>query len=401
MTSPQPVSSQDKSQINLYAWVILAVVYFASIVVPINWFKVPPIMPVLMETFQINLTQAGLLMSSVAMIGLILALPTSVILMRLGVKATLVIALGVIALGAVIGALSTSFAVLLASRVVEGLGMGLVAVAAPATIALWFPPDRQGTAMGIWATWMPIGVVIIYNLSPVMVSTFGWQSTWWLGAGLAVVMMFFCGWLVKRPPVQGPVGEQSQPMPKLRQLLANRDIWLLALGFACLNFSMSALGTYYPTFLSEVRGYPLVQAAFFSSIATLVVLFSSPAAGWFSDRTGSRRLVLALPFLGLAVLLIFPFHVTGGQITALMVIQGLLLGAIPTATFAAAPELMQKPEWAALGLAIVLLGQNVGQLLGPLFFSEMVGEVGWVTAGYLLIPFCVIGFISSWMVKIK
>jgi hypothetical protein len=42
-----------------------------------------------------------------------------------------------------------------------------------------------------------------------------------------------------------------------------------------------------------------------------------------------------------------------------------------------------------------------GQLLGPIFFSEMLSRLGWVTAGYLLIPFCLLGFISGWMVKVK
>ena len=400
MTNSQPVPSREKSPILPYAWVILAVVYFASVVSPFNQFKVPPIMPLLMQIFQLDLTQAGLLMSIIAMIGLVLALPTGLILQRMGGKTTLLIALGLMALGASLGAFSTSFAFLLASRVVEGLGMGLMGVTAPAMIAMWFPPDRQGTPMGIWATWVPIGSVAVFNLSPGMASTLGWQAIWWLGAGLALVMLLISGWLITRPPQLSPTSEQPQAQAKLTHILANRDIWLLALEFACMNLATTALITYYPTFLNEVRGYPLGQAAFYSSIATFVVLFSAPAAGWFSDRIGSRRLVLALPFLGLAVLLLFPFHVTGGQIVVLMLVQGLLLGSLPTATFAAAPQVMRKPEWAGLGLAVVLLGQNAGQLLGPIFFSEMVGRLGWAAAGYLLIPFCLLGFLSSWLVKI-
>ena len=76
MIKSQPVPAQGKSLITPYAWVILAVVYFASVVAPFNQFKIPPLMPVLMQTFQIDLTQAGLLMSIIAMIGLVLALPT-------------------------------------------------------------------------------------------------------------------------------------------------------------------------------------------------------------------------------------------------------------------------------------------------------------------------------------
>jgi predicted MFS family arabinose efflux permease len=401
MTNPQPILTRGKTSIHPYAWVILAVVYFASVVSPFNQFKIPPLIPVLMQTFQIDLTRAGLLMSSIAMIGLVLALPIGIILQRLGPKVALLIALGLMAVGASVGALSESFAVLLGSRIIEGLGMGLMGVTAPATIAMWFPPERQGTPMGIWATWVPIGSVAVYNLSPMMATSLGWESVWWIGAGFAVVMMVISGLLITRPPSQDQPDIQGPAAPDLRKALANRNIWLLALAFGCMNLTMVSLGTYYPTFLSEVRGYPLGQAAFLSSITTLVVLFSAPAAGWLSDRIGSRRLVLSLPFLVIAVSFLFPFRVTGWQIIALLVTQGLIVGAIPTATFAAAGEIMRRPEWAGLGLAVVLIGQNLGQLLGPILFGEIVKSSGWAMAGYLMIPFCLLGFFSGWMVKIR
>ncbi|MEI7848328.1 MAG: hypothetical protein WCK35_21190, partial [Chloroflexota bacterium] len=75
MPNNQTAKTTAKVNVTPYAWVILAVVYFASVVSPFNQFKIPPIMPVLMQSMQINLTQAGLLMSIIAMIGLLLALP--------------------------------------------------------------------------------------------------------------------------------------------------------------------------------------------------------------------------------------------------------------------------------------------------------------------------------------
>ena len=50
-------------QVLPYAWVILAVVYLASVAAPLNQFKVPPIMPVLMQELGIDLAGAGSLMS--------------------------------------------------------------------------------------------------------------------------------------------------------------------------------------------------------------------------------------------------------------------------------------------------------------------------------------------------
>jgi len=214
-------------------------------------------------------------------------------------------------------------------------------------------------------------------------------------------MMIFSGILITHAPVSRPADSPVQEVPGLREALSNRNIWLLALEFACFNLALVSIGTYYPTFLNQVRGYPLGQAAFVSSITTIVVLFSAPAAGWISDRIGSRRLVFSFPFLAVAVLLIFPFQVTGWQIVAIMLGQGLVAGAIPTATFAAVSEVMRKPELAGLGLAVILLGQNLGQLLGPILFGEIVERSGWVMAGYMMIPFCLVGFISGWMVKIR
>jgi nitrate/nitrite transporter NarK len=266
---------------------------------------------------------------------------------------------------------------------------------------MWFPPERRGMPMGIWATWVPVGSVLIYNIAPTMIVSFGWQSIWWLGAGFAVVMMILCVLFIRRSPAQEQMSQQAEATPSLRQALANRNIWLLALEFGCMSFAMMGLVTYYPTFLNEVRGYPLGQAAFIASLGTLVIVFSAPAAGLLADRLGSLRKVMALPFLGAAILFLFPFKATGSQIIVLMILQGLILGAIPTATFAATPEVMRRPEWAGIGLAILLIGQSVGQLLGPIFFGEVVQASGWVMAGYLMIPIWLIGFISSWMVKVR
>lgn len=388
-----------------YAWVILAVVYFASVAAPFNQFMVPPIMPLLIDELRISLAQAGLLMSMIAIIGLALALPAGVILQRLGPKTTGLAALGFMAAGAALGALADGYTQLLVSRVVVGIGIGLISVVAPATIAMWFPPEKQGGPMGIWATWVPVGTVLMYALAPALANGFGRRSVWWLGAGFALLMLVIYAATVRRPPASSDKdsgeGGPSGAEPGLGKALANRNIWLLGLEFACFNLALVALGTYYPTFLNEVRGFPLGQAALLASIGTAVVLISAPLAGWLSDRIGSRRLVLSLPFLGLAVLLLFPFTATGGWIVAIMLIQGMLAGGIATATFAAAPEVMPSPRLAGLGLAVVLVGQNLGQVLGPILFGQAVGSLGWAAAGYLMAPVCLLGFLAGWMVKVR
>lgn len=403
----EPVSvSQTFRSVDSYAWVIVFVVLLASVAGPLNQFKVPPLLPVLMESFRLNLSQAGTLMSVFAVTGLILALPAGFILQRLGPKIAGLIALGCLVLGSGWGALANSPAPLLASRVIEGVGMGLIAVVAPASIALWFPREKQGTPMGIWGIWVPLGIVIMYNVAPTLASSAGWRAVWWAGAGFAMVVFILYWLLIRLPSSTGDDrpragGAVDDAPPRLGASLANRDIWLLGLQFACFNAVLIGFGTYFPTFLKEERAYSLTQAGLISSLPTIVGLGSVPLAGWLSDRLGTRRLVFAIPFLITAGLMTVPFTVTGWSLYAFVVLLGLISGATPTGTFAAAPEIMGRPQLAGIGLAVVSLGMNLGFVIGPVFFGMLVETVGWAIAGYWLVLVCLFGFAAAWMVKVR
>lgn len=407
VSSDQNLPKSKTSTVAGYAWVVLLVVFLASVAAPLNQFKVPPLMPVLMETFRLNLSQAGLLMSVFAFTGLILALPAGIILQKLGPKAAGLIAVGCLVIGSAWGALANSAGMLLTSRILEGVGMGLIAVVGPASIALWFPREKQGMPMGIWATWVPVGSVIMYNLAPVLGTSVGWQAVWWVGAGFALVA-FMLYWLFMRLPsslaggqTPGQGGSVDETPPKLGEALANRSIWLLALQFGCFNLIFIAFATFFPTFLAEERAYSLGQAGFIASLSTIVVLGSAPLAGWLSDRIGSRRLVFAIPFLLVAGMMALPFHLTGWTLYAFMILLGAITGAVPTATFAAAPEVMGNPRLVGIGLAVVSVGQNLGMVIGPILFGRLVETLGWAAAGYWLIPICLLGFAAGWMVKIR
>ncbi len=384
-----------------YAWVILFAVFIASVAAPLNQNKVPPLMPVLMQAFEITLSQAGLLMSVFSITGFVLALPAGFIIQRFGPKITGLIALASLVAGAALGAVSGSMSLLLASRVIEGVGMGLIAVVAPSVIALWFPREKQGMPMGLWATWVPMGSILMLLLAPRMSTTWGWPSVWWFGAVFALVALLLFAWLLRMPPAEPGLLAEAALAPSLRQALANRDIWLLAFTFFCFNLVFFPLATYYPTFLTEVRGYTLTAAASVASVSTAVVLISAPLAGWLSDRLGSRKLVLTVPFLLVAGLLFLPFRVVGWQIIVFFVVLGLIAGAVPTATFAAAPEVMKSPQQAGLGLAVIMLGQNLGMFVAPVLFGALVETSGWVTAGLWLIPFALVGFVAGRLVKMR
>ncbi len=395
-----------KGLVPRYAWVILAVAFIASVAAPLSQYKIAPILPILIEAYKMNLTVAGALMSVFTITGFILALPAGLILHKIGLKATCLIAMGCLVGGSVWGALATTIVSLLSSRFVEGAGMGLIAVAAPAAIAMWFPPEKRGLTMGIWNTWIPIGALLSFALIPTLATRFGYHSAWWFTGAFALLAFLLVGLFMRMPPAMAarpeaggpPQGDEALSMWKA---LSNRNIWLLA-GCGCI-FGLGAviIPTFYVTFLTQVRGFTIPNASFFLTITMIVGLIGSLLAGILIDRIGSRKALFTWPFIILAVIFIVPFNITGAMIPLWLVVYSLCAAAIPTAMFTAVPEIMGKPQLAGLGMGAVSMGQNFGFFVGAILFGALAENSGWSVAGHWIIPILVLGAVIGWLVKVR
>jgi nitrate/nitrite transporter NarK len=79
----------------------------------------------------------------------------------------------------------------------------------PGGLAVWFPPERRGTAMGVWGSWVPAGALLMLNLSPVL-ATRSWTPAWWLGAAYAAVMLLVFARFFRLPPQGEPRRPRSR-----------------------------------------------------------------------------------------------------------------------------------------------------------------------------------------------
>lgn len=387
------------------AWIILAILLLFSIAAPLNQFKVPPIMPLLMDALGLSVSGAGLLMSVYAVTGLILALPAGFILQRAGFRVTGLIAGGSIVLGGILGALSQSTGSLLTSRVIEGAGTSFMAVLAPALIAQWFAASKRGTAMGIWSAWVPLGTAATLIVAPPLAQAAGWRAVWWLGVVYALVVTVLYLVVVRpSPQVAEEAGIQAPgeaPGVRSRDVLRNRNIWLLSVAFAAFNAAAIASGTYLPTFLSTERGVPLAQAALLAAIPTLITIFSAPGGGILSDRIGSRKKPYLAGFAFAALLLPLYVFVTGSALVFVLVAAGLTLGLVPTAIFSGAVEAAGDPRQGGLAMAIIMVGQNAGMLIGPVVVGALAQSSGWPVAFASLAVMALIGFAAGLLARVR
>jgi nitrate/nitrite transporter NarK len=359
-------------------------------------------MPVLMDALGLSVSGGGLLMSVFAITGLVLALPSGMIYQKAGARITGLIAGGSIVLGAILGALSPSAGTLLASRVIEGVGTTFMAVLAPGIIAHSFTGRRRGTAMGVWAAWVPVGTTAMSVVAPALVIQSGWRAVWWLGAGYALVATVLYLAVLRPAPAEVTSSEQGKaPKPVASgQILRNGSLWLLAGSFAAFSGGFVGLSTYLPTFLTSQRGLPLAQAALLASIPGLITILSAPAGGVISDRIGSRKKPYLWGFALSAILLPASGAVGAPWLVAVLIAQGLVTGLIPTNVFAAAVSLGGRRQ-GGLAMAAIMVGRSVGTLVGPILVGLLIETGGWTAAFVSLSATAVLGLLAGAWAKVR
>ncbi len=402
------VVSKEKAKIG-YGWMVVGIVFLISVAAPVNLFKVPPIMPVLIKVFNLNLTYAGLLMSVFSLAGLALALPAGVILSKVGPKRTGIISGLFMIAGSLAGAYCVTAGQLLAARTLEGVGMAVMGVLAPTVITLWIPREKRGIAMGIWSTWIAVGLIISMNVAPALEATGGWQRVWWFGTVFAVISLVVY-WIFFRMPErqEGALMEDAGLAPQagpgkpgsLREAMGIRDVWFLAMTLLIFNVMMLALNAFMPTFLVRMHGFSMPQAGLTTCLVQAVMIISAPLGGHLADRIGSRK-IYTICFIGIAILWFFPFSLPGGLIPWLMIVFGLLSGPIVATIPLAISDVVKKPELIGFGMAIFMFCSHIGEFIGPVMFGSILDVSSWTIAGYVMVPVCLLGAVTGFIAKTK
>ncbi len=392
-----------------YAWVVLIAIYLATLAAPLNQTKVSPVLPFLRDTFSMNYSTAGWLISIFSVMAIVLALPAGFILQKIGIKITGLISVGSLAIGSALGAMAGGAGLLFFGRFVEGIGMGLIMVAAPAAISIWFPAEKRGLPMGLWASSVGVGIIAALNLAPKLKEAYNWQAIWWAGSAFSAIAFVLFAILFRMPKKDEIRQSPAQPVTEgaggksvsLTKAMANSSLWMIAISFAMYNLTVMAWNNFYPDFLQTKRGFSPEDAGFTTSLLMMAGIFAGPIAGFISDRIGSRKMVILVPYVILTLLFLFPFTTTGWLISGVMILAGITVGAIAPVILAAVPEIMKKPETIGIGMGVAALCQNLGMFVGPALFGALLEITPWATAGYLMIPLCAIGVIVTWTAKIR
>jgi DHA2 family methylenomycin A resistance protein-like MFS transporter len=288
-------------------------------------------------------------------------LPGGSLVDRFDARRLALLGLGLFALGAAAGAVAPNIGVLVSTRVLQGVGAGLVSPAALAGAVSGFPPERRGGALGIWGASAGISNLLGPVMGGVLTVAFGWRADWWALVPLALLAAAGIVRFVPRT-----VHGEDTSHPVLNGMVVGASL-VAALTFAVM------IGSFYlaEQYLQRAAGFSALGASAVLVVVALLVGAAAPLAGRLVDQHGERLPAVAgflAAALGLLVLAIpgVPLH---SPVTILPLVPiGLGLGMLFVPTSRAA---LNATPLASHGRTSALL--SVGRLLGAAVGAGLAG----------------------------
>ncbi|MPV38039.1 MFS transporter [Georgenia subflava] len=213
-------------------------------------FVVAGLLPEIAADVEVSLAQAGLLITVFA-IGMVVGAPVMALATRrIPQRRTLMLALVVFALGHVVVAIGSSFAVLLAARFVTALATGAFWAVAAVTAARLAGPGASSRALGIVNAGGMLATVLGVPVGAFAGQVIGWRAIFWALAVLAVAAVV----LIARQVPHNDPGNQSVSIRSELGALRSGRLWLVLGASAATTGAVFAAYSYIAPLLTDRAG---------------------------------------------------------------------------------------------------------------------------------------------------
>lgn len=209
-----------------------------------------------------------------------------------GVRRTVLFAFPLAIAGAVLSALSTSFAVLVVGQVLVGIGCAPAFLVCTVFIARRFPADRFASVSGLTLGIGSVGMLLTGTPLAWLVEASSWRAGFWALAVASALAWALIYWRVREPasavpPVRIPVWRALRSYGALFGL--PHTLGIVALASVTYAAFITLRGLWLGPLLIERHGFSLVQSGNVAVIVSVVGMFGPPLFGRIDPGPATRR----------------------------------------------------------------------------------------------------------------
>jgi NNP family nitrate/nitrite transporter-like MFS transporter len=343
------------------------------------WVLLGPLAVQIGALLHLDPAQKGMMIALPVLSGALLRIVAGFAVDQFGARATAIVAQIIVILGLGFAWLHgiTSYHEVLALGLVLGVGGASFAIALPLA-SRWYPPEHQGTALGI-AGAGNIGTVVTALAAPSLAIAIGIGGVFGVAAILMILTLIGFAVLAKNPPAY----KFPQPFGRYFDVLKIADTWWF-MGFYGVTFGgfvglSAALTLYFHT----VYGLTPVHAGFATAVCAFVGGSIRPFGGYLADRLGGVRVLSALYLLAAAALIVLSMGIGSfWPALAVFIVVMAAFGMGDGAVFQLIPARFGREIGTATGFVGMAGGVGGFYLASSLGFSkQLTGSYG---AGFLI-----------------
>jgi ACS family hexuronate transporter-like MFS transporter len=391
-SSPAPRAASELSPYYQIGLVALLSVNFGIVFFDRNALSF--LMPFVLPDLSLNNTQVGMLASALSLTWACAAFGIGVVSDKTGSrKALLIIATLAFSACSFLSGIATSFAMLLAARLLMGAAEGGVMPISQALVAAEVRPERRGLAMGVTQNF---GSNLLGSfVAPVLLAAFatraGWRHAFFLaGAPGLVAALLMWRYVREQPPVER---DPAQPQEKLTLVaaFAERNVLICAAMSVLLVSYLVICWAFMPLYLTQVRGYDPQTAGWLMGTLGVSATIGAFVISGLSDRLGRRPLMIAMPLIGVILPLGALYYTGTAWVLAAMFFVGWGLNGIFPLFMATIPSESVDPKHQATVLGLCMgTGEVLGGVLGPSLAGMAADRMGltaplWIMLGLTIL----------------
>ena len=341
----------------------------------------PVIIPHLQTTFGLSLTVAGSLVTVLWLFGSIGQLPSGVLADRcdertLMAGSTIVVA---VALGLVVTA--PTALVLFVATALWGLGHSLYPIARITFLSDLYA-DRVGSALGVTMATGDVGQTVLPPVAAAITAAIAWQA----GLGFVSPLLLLAGIVIFVTVSSPSSAAQDRDSGSMREMvsvvteLRTPAMGLMTVVLFLYLFIWQAFTTFYPTYLTTVKGLSPSTASVLFGFFFAVGVVTKPVAGAAYDRIGMRGSLIGILVPPVAGFVLLPFVENVWFLVAITALISTMLGSGAVTQSYLSDAFSDATTGTGLGVVRTITAVLASS--GPIVFGA-VADHGYFDQGYV------------------
>ena len=337
------------------------------------WVMLGPLGVQIARDLSLNPGQSGLMVAMPVLAGALLRVLNGILVDHLKPKLTGILAQIVVILGLTAAWYFGihSFAQTLLVGVVLGFAGASFAVALPLA-SRWYPPEHQGTALGIAGAGNS-GTVFAALFAPGLAVAYGWNNVFGLAVFPLLITLAVFMALAKDSPACPP----PKSLPDYFKVLKIGDAWWFMLFYSVTFGGFVGLSSSLSLYFHNQYGLSPVTAGYFTAACVFAGSVFRPIGGAVADRIGGIRALTTVYFIAMGALVVISFGLPQAWMALCAFVVGMLaLGMGNGAVFQLVPQRFRHE----IGVMTGLVGMTGG--LGGFFLASSLGYSKQFTGTY-------------------